>query len=94
MYQKLRDVLLLCAGYLTLASFSTTTATDELQPWIWGPYRPNLYFGLRPQIPETLLVGLMWANGDNVGSMLQCESHHLGHAGNFWGKEHANIFLI
>jgi len=28
----------------------------------WGPYRPNLYFGIRPQIPKTLLLGLMWGN--------------------------------
>ncbi|KUI59419.1 hypothetical protein VP1G_06690 [Cytospora mali] len=31
----------------------------------WGPYRPNLYFGVRPQIPETLLMGLMWASGED-----------------------------
>ncbi|KAI1857139.1 hypothetical protein JX265_011340 [Neoarthrinium moseri] len=31
----------------------------------WGPYRPNLYFGVRPQLPETLLFGLMWASGDS-----------------------------
>ncbi|KAL8339038.1 hypothetical protein RB598_007382 [Gaeumannomyces tritici] len=29
----------------------------------WGPYRPNLYFGVRPQVPKTLLAGLMWAEG-------------------------------
>jgi hypothetical protein len=28
---------------------------------VWGPYRPNLYFGVRPRIPRTLLMGLMWA---------------------------------
>jgi len=31
---------------------------------VWGPYRPNLYFGVRPRIPKTLLIGLMWANMD------------------------------
>ncbi|KAK0620524.1 glycoside hydrolase [Immersiella caudata] len=36
----------------------------------WGPYRPNLYFGVRPQVPETLLTGLMWASGDNQAGML------------------------
>ncbi|KAF8892637.1 glycoside hydrolase family 63 protein [Infundibulicybe gibba] len=27
---------------------------------LWGPYRPNLYFGLRPRIPQSLMTGLMW----------------------------------
>ncbi len=31
----------------------------------WGPYRPNLYFGIRPQVPRTLLMGLMWAGGED-----------------------------
>ncbi|KAK3358234.1 glycoside hydrolase family 63 protein [Lasiosphaeria hispida] len=36
----------------------------------WGPYRPNLYFGVRPQVPDTLLMGLMWASGDSRSKML------------------------
>ena len=28
---------------------------------LWGPYRPNLYFGVRPRIPKSLMTGLMWA---------------------------------
>lgn len=31
--------------------------TDSL---LWGTFRPNLYFGLRPQIPQSLMTGLMW----------------------------------
>ena len=26
----------------------------------WGTFRPNLYFGLRPSVPNTLMTGLMW----------------------------------
>ncbi|EFY89957.1 glucosidase I [Metarhizium acridum CQMa 102] len=26
----------------------------------WGPYKPNLYFGVRPRLPESLWTGLMW----------------------------------
>lgn len=26
----------------------------------WGTYRPNLYFGLRPRLPQSLMTGLMW----------------------------------
>ncbi|KAK9248300.1 glycoside hydrolase [Lipomyces tetrasporus] len=32
----------------------------------WGPYRPNLYLGIRPRgLPESFLSGLMWYNVDN-----------------------------
>ncbi|KAK9432562.1 glycoside hydrolase [Lipomyces doorenjongii] len=32
----------------------------------WGPYRSNLYLGIRPRgLPETFLSGLMWYNVDN-----------------------------
>lgn len=31
----------------------------------WGPYRPNLYVGIRPRLPESLLAGLMWSNVDD-----------------------------
>ena len=32
---------------------------------LWGPYKPNLYFGVRPKIPKSLSAGLMWAKVDN-----------------------------
>lgn len=32
---------------------------------LWGPYRSNLYFGIRPRgLPKSLLNGLMWYNSD------------------------------
>ncbi|KAK3997479.1 putative mannosyl-oligosaccharide glucosidase [Cladorrhinum sp. PSN332] len=30
------------------------------QSLLWGPYRPNLYFGVRPRIPKSLMTGLLW----------------------------------
>ncbi|KAI0132692.1 glycoside hydrolase family 63 protein [Xylariales sp. AK1849] len=48
----------------------TSATNEDGSVWTWGPYRPNLYFGIRPQIPETLLMGLMWANGEDRTSML------------------------
>lgn len=30
------------------------------QSLLWGTYRPNLYFGMRPRLPASLLTGLMW----------------------------------
>ncbi len=31
---------------------------------LWGPYRPNLYFGVRPRIPQSLAAGLLWGRAD------------------------------
>ena len=32
---------------------------------LWGPYRPNLYFGIKPRIPKSLSTGLLWAKVDD-----------------------------
>ncbi|KAJ2960663.1 hypothetical protein NQZ79_g4028 [Umbelopsis isabellina] len=42
---------------------------------LWGTYRPNLYFGTRPRIPESLLTGIMWFSGDNAQGF-----QHIRHA--------------
>ncbi|KAK5654811.1 hypothetical protein OQA88_6847 [Cercophora sp. LCS_1] len=34
------------------------------QSLLWGPYKPNLYFGVRPRIPKSLAVSLMWGRVD------------------------------
>jgi hypothetical protein len=31
---------------------------------MWGAYRPNLYFGVRPRIPNSFMGGLMWSKVD------------------------------
>lgn len=48
--------------------------TNKLDWQTWGPYRPNLYFGVRPQIPETLLMGLIWASGDDRNRLVDSMS--------------------
>lgn len=39
-------------------------ARAQNQSLLWGPYRPNLYFGVRPRIPKSFSGGLMWAKVD------------------------------
>ena len=29
---------------------------------LWGPYRPNLYFGVRPRIPKSFSGNLLWSH--------------------------------
>ncbi|KAI5305576.1 hypothetical protein KEM56_004001 [Ascosphaera pollenicola] len=36
---------------------------------LWGPYRPNLYFGVRPRIPKSLMTGLLWAKVDDFENL-------------------------
>lgn len=36
------------------------------QSLLWGPYRPNLYFGVRPRLRNSFMGGLMWANVDDI----------------------------
>ncbi|KAF2872500.1 glycoside hydrolase [Massariosphaeria phaeospora] len=36
---------------------------------LWGPYRSNLYLGIRPRVPESLLMGLMWGKHDGENMM-------------------------
>ncbi|KAG8531945.1 uncharacterized protein KY384_003581 [Bacidia gigantensis] len=57
---------------------------------LWGPYRPNLYFGVRPRIPKSLTTGLLWAKVDNFQDVQQsfrhtCEQNE-GMAGYGWDE--------
>lgn len=55
---------------------------------LWGPYKPNLYFGVRPRIPKSLAAGLMWVKADNFQDVQHnfrhtCEQNE-GMAGYGW----------
>ncbi|KAF2755559.1 glucosidase I [Pseudovirgaria hyperparasitica] len=52
------------------------------QSLLWGPYRPNLYFGVRPRVPKSLMAGLLWARveeyeGIQTNLRHTCEQHEL-----------------
>ncbi|KAG7858298.1 hypothetical protein KL919_003556 [Ogataea angusta] len=40
-------------------------ASANSRSLFWGAYRSNLYFGVKPRLPESLLTGLMWFNVDS-----------------------------
>lgn len=40
---------------------------------MWGPYRSNLYIGMRPRIPDSLMTGLFWYNLDNFDSIIKAK---------------------
>lgn len=40
----------------------------------WGPYKPNLYFGVRPRIPKSLTGGLLWTRVEDYSSVQNSRS--------------------
>lgn len=55
-------------------------AKSANQSLLWGPYRPNLYFGVRPRLHKSFMGGLMWANVDgaqDIQHSMSIPSHYL-----------------
>jgi hypothetical protein len=66
-----------CLLALQLSSVSAQVADIEKATnasLLWGPYRPNLYFGVRPRIPKSLMGGLLWTRVEDYSSVQTCES--------------------
>jgi mannosyl-oligosaccharide glucosidase len=65
----------LCAAFLAAAAVVAAedpsnipfqeVARETNQSLLWNPYRPNVYFGVRPRIPKSLVGGLLWSRVDN-----------------------------
>ncbi len=54
-------------------------ARNTNQSLLWGPYRPNLYFGVRTRIPKSLMGGLMWSKVENFQDVQN--SKYISHFG-------------
>jgi len=57
------------AWLLLLLAATTAFAQGTNDTLLWGPYRPNLYFGLRPRIPQSLMTGLAWFGTQDYNSI-------------------------
>ena len=60
-------LLQLLLGLSFLVSLTKTEKTEQdakasNDSLLWGPYRPNLYFGVRPRIPKSFSANLQWAH--------------------------------
>lgn len=47
------------------SELSKETAKANNESLLWGPYKPNLYFGVRPRLPDSFFAGLMWSKVDD-----------------------------
>ena len=36
---------------------------------LWGPYRPNVYFGVRAKVPKGLVAGIMWGSPQDLSGV-------------------------
>ncbi|EAW08719.1 mannosyl-oligosaccharide glucosidase [Aspergillus clavatus NRRL 1] len=73
-----------------ISVLTTETAKANNDSLLWGPYKPNLYFGVRPRIPNSLSAGLMWAKVDDYSTAQNnfrhtCEQNE-GMAGYGWDE--------
>lgn len=72
----------------TLAQDASVFSKASNESLLWGPYKPNLYFGVRPRIPKSLATGLLWARVEDFSQVQHnvrytCEQHE-GMAGYGW----------
>jgi len=81
--------VLLASATVVLAAAETSVfskaSNDSL---LWGPYRSNLYFGIKPRLPRSLSTGLLWARVEDFTVIqdqirITCEQHE-GMAGYGW----------
>lgn len=61
------QLLLLLFALAAVAASKPVEESD--QSLLWGTYRPNLYFGIRPRLPQSLVTGLMWFSTTNYQSV-------------------------
>jgi mannosyl-oligosaccharide glucosidase len=67
----------LLALYIPLASAQVAEVEKATNAsLLWGPYRPNLYFGVRPRIPKSLMGGLMWTRVEDYQSVQHSEYYN------------------
>lgn len=72
----------------TLAQESSVFSKSSNDSLLWGPYRPNVYFGVRPRLPKSLTTGLLWSRVEDFQNVQRnvrytCEQHE-GMAGYGW----------
>src|SRR5205809_2828071 len=75
-YTPAQAICLFVVSFLSIVSWSTLASGEESHngattnsSLLWGPYRPNLYFGVRPRIPQSFLASLLWARVEDYQSV-------------------------
>nr|POE76652.1 putative mannosyl-oligosaccharide glucosidase [Quercus suber] len=74
------SIQLLVASLASAQEGSSVFSRASNDSLLWGPYRPNLYFGVRPRLPKSVTTGLLWARVEDFNSVqsnvrFTCEQH-------------------
>lgn len=77
-FPALAVALFLLVGFGASLDAVVENARLSNESLLWGPYRPNLYFGVRPRIPKSLTTGLLWARVDNFEKVQNSMFLHQG----------------
>ena len=82
------SLLATTCAVLAAAEESSVFSKASNESLLWGAYRPNVYFGVRPRIPKSILTGLLWGRVEDFSSIqndvrFTCEQHS-GMAGYGW----------
>ena len=65
-------VLALLSSLYSPALAAVVSPNDNNESLLWGPYRPNLYLGIRPRVPENgLMAGLMWGQSEHIETSMR-----------------------
>ena len=75
---------------LGLAAVVCAIPSNDSQDLLWGAYRPNLYFGLRPRLPQSLMTGLIWHGTQDFQSFQSKQAlspYYLEHIDSWLGSE-------
>ena len=54
-----------------LPSTLANAATNDSDSLLWGTWRPNLYFGLRPRLQQSLMTGLIWFGTQDYQALMR-----------------------
>jgi mannosyl-oligosaccharide glucosidase len=79
---------LLATASAASAQDASVFSKESNSTLLWGPYRPNLYFGLRSRLPKSVATSLMWSRVEDFTNVQHnvrytCEQHE-GMAGYGW----------
>lgn len=56
-------------GENDVSSLVNKVAKANNESLLWGPYKSNLYFGVQPRIPKSIVAGLMWSRADDYEAL-------------------------
>lgn len=71
MHWSVATTLSLLHGLLVASQDTSVFSKASNDSLLWGPYRPNLYFGVRPRIPKGITTGLLWTRVEDFGEAIQ-----------------------